>query len=261
MKKLLMIAAAGIFALTSCNKAPELSMEASTTTAKVGETITFTNSTEKGFNYVWDFGDGTSSEAYAPTHVYGEEGTYTVTLSGSDRKGRNFGTATTTITVEGYDDEADQAWNDIDEEEEEFMLSLVGTYSVATYKRTDNDCDNEEEATHRTASNNNATKHEVELRADGDVIITDHLGNVTTGYWSVTKDMYLSGNLGMIPVSVDFGGSSSMNQMESVVSGLMSATLSGSTLTLERTREYETVDNNFDTCYATETFKVTLTKK
>jgi hypothetical protein len=40
--------------------------------------------------YLWDFGDGTNSTQAEPTHSYGEDGTYTVTLTVTDPRGANF---------------------------------------------------------------------------------------------------------------------------------------------------------------------------
>lgn len=43
-------------------------------------TVSFTNSTTGAISYIWDFGDGNSSTAVNPTHVYQNSGTYTVKL-------------------------------------------------------------------------------------------------------------------------------------------------------------------------------------
>lgn len=53
--------------------------------ACVNQTIYFTNqsTTNNGsglISYLWDFGDGTYSSAFEPSHAYLEEGTYTITL-------------------------------------------------------------------------------------------------------------------------------------------------------------------------------------
>ncbi|MFK7926158.1 MAG: PKD domain-containing protein, partial [Bacteroidia bacterium] len=53
--------------------------------------IDFTNLSKNGSSYQWDFGDGTQSSEYAPTHTYAEAGQYSVSLKldgacGSDEK-------------------------------------------------------------------------------------------------------------------------------------------------------------------------------
>ncbi|MHC1707379.1 MAG: M4 family metallopeptidase [Bacteroidales bacterium] len=42
--------------------------------------ITFTNTSNNGSSYLWDFGDGTTDTLADPVHIYTSEGTYTVTL-------------------------------------------------------------------------------------------------------------------------------------------------------------------------------------
>ncbi len=37
--------------------------------------------------YLWDFGDGSTSEEASPTHEYSESGTYTVTVTVTDQRG------------------------------------------------------------------------------------------------------------------------------------------------------------------------------
>ncbi|MCB0631894.1 MAG: PKD domain-containing protein [Saprospiraceae bacterium] len=46
-----------------------------------GATVVFNNTSTGAFGFVWDFGDGTTSTEVNPTHVYGQEGTYTVQLT------------------------------------------------------------------------------------------------------------------------------------------------------------------------------------
>lgn len=43
-------------------------------------TVTFTNNSQNGNGYLWDFGDGTTSTSLSPVHVYSDLGYYTVTL-------------------------------------------------------------------------------------------------------------------------------------------------------------------------------------
>ena len=64
---------------------PDACFEISTSTAKAGDEITFTNCSENATIYVWDFGDGTISSEKDPVHTYTEGGTFTVRLlAGSD---------------------------------------------------------------------------------------------------------------------------------------------------------------------------------
>lgn len=46
-----------------------------------GATVEFTNTSTNAFAYIWNFGDGTTSEETSPTHTYPSAGNYTVTLS------------------------------------------------------------------------------------------------------------------------------------------------------------------------------------
>ncbi len=54
---------------------------AAPTTVMLFEPIVFTNLTINGINYFWDFGDGTSSTDYSPTHIYQDGGEFNVCLA------------------------------------------------------------------------------------------------------------------------------------------------------------------------------------
>lgn len=45
-----------------------------------GDTVSFSNASTGAINYLWDFGDGTSSNDPYPTHVYPTQGIYTIRL-------------------------------------------------------------------------------------------------------------------------------------------------------------------------------------
>ncbi len=47
--------------------------------------LDFTNTSTSSTDYTWDFGDGSTSSDFEPSHVYSEEGTYTVTLRAQDK--------------------------------------------------------------------------------------------------------------------------------------------------------------------------------
>jgi hypothetical protein len=64
----------------------------------VNEALAFTNTSTPGAEYLWDFGDGESSEEVSPEHVWTTPGTYTVTLTVTS--GSCTTTASQTITVE-----------------------------------------------------------------------------------------------------------------------------------------------------------------
>lgn len=60
------------------------------------DTASFTNLSVAADSYLWDFGDGSTSTEESPTHVYDEDGTYTVTLTATN----NCGSESITLQVE-----------------------------------------------------------------------------------------------------------------------------------------------------------------
>ena len=62
------------------NTAPQVSFTSTPTSGCVPFTATFTNTTTNAANYLWNFGDGTTSTDAAPIHDYLTAGTFTVTL-------------------------------------------------------------------------------------------------------------------------------------------------------------------------------------
>ena len=59
---------------------PTANFTANPTTICPNQTVTFTNTSTNATSYLWQFGDGGTSTATNPTHVYGDPGQYTVTL-------------------------------------------------------------------------------------------------------------------------------------------------------------------------------------
>lgn len=67
------------------------------TTARIGESITFTNTSQNATSYEWDFGDGNSSTEANPTHSYSSAGTFTITMTANGEGGS--GSKTKSITI------------------------------------------------------------------------------------------------------------------------------------------------------------------
>ncbi len=61
------------------------------------DTAAFVNASQNATSYLWNFGDGTTSTDANPTHVYAEDGTYTVILTAANVCGSH--TATQQITI------------------------------------------------------------------------------------------------------------------------------------------------------------------
>lgn len=65
---------------------------------KAGEKVTFTNLSDAGENWVWNFGDGSKSTLKNPTHTYTAAGTYVVEVMADSNRSR-----ITTHTLEVLD--------------------------------------------------------------------------------------------------------------------------------------------------------------
>ena len=81
---ILMISIASLFFLISCSKnkgdPPKASYSVSSNIARIGDTIYFQNTSTDADDYEWDFGDGNGSIEENPSHVYAENGNFTVLL-------------------------------------------------------------------------------------------------------------------------------------------------------------------------------------
>lgn len=99
MKNLLLLCAAALV-FTSCAKKPEACIEASATTAEVGQPITFTDCSKNADDVTIALGDDPSNKVYesTTTYAYNEAGTYVVTLTAETDKDKEDETSIT-ITV------------------------------------------------------------------------------------------------------------------------------------------------------------------
>lgn len=67
---------------------PVAAFDADVTLGCPGLPVQFRNTTQDGFSYLWDFGDGTTSDEFEPKHVYtGDQEYYTVTLTATNTQG------------------------------------------------------------------------------------------------------------------------------------------------------------------------------
>lgn len=63
------------------NEAPVADFEVNPSETNLFEEINFFNKSSEAVKYLWDFGDGESSELFEPAHSYSSNGVYDVTLS------------------------------------------------------------------------------------------------------------------------------------------------------------------------------------
>ncbi|MBK9984217.1 MAG: PKD domain-containing protein [Saprospiraceae bacterium] len=89
---------AGDDVLTKTNFITVYPQPASTFTSTVnGLQVTFSSLGSVGDTYLWNFGDGQTSTAHNPTHIYAIGGNYTVTLTMTNNCGSNVHTSTVSL--------------------------------------------------------------------------------------------------------------------------------------------------------------------
>lgn len=77
---------------------PSASFIMDKTTARIGEVITFSNTSKNTTSYIWDFGDGNSSTEENPTYAYSDTGSYIITLTAHGEAGSS--TVSKSATIE-----------------------------------------------------------------------------------------------------------------------------------------------------------------
>lgn len=69
-------------------------------TGAIGDEINFTDgSTGAPSDWIWDFGDGTTSRKQNPTHVYKSNGSYTISLNAFNSLGGSTDTEAAAVTI------------------------------------------------------------------------------------------------------------------------------------------------------------------
>ncbi|WNZ29620.1 MAG: PKD domain-containing protein [Candidatus Bathyarchaeota archaeon] len=100
--------------LTMTNLPPEACFECNTTDFQIGKEIQFLdNSTDpenKLVSWLWDFGDGNSSNLQTPTHKFLEKGDYNVTLTVADDENANSTYIITISVIEQIEDNTATLW-------------------------------------------------------------------------------------------------------------------------------------------------------
>lgn len=79
---------------------PVADFTADPTEVVAGETVSFSDQSERATAWEWDFGDGNTSTEANPTHAYEEEGSYTVSLTVSNGEGEDTETKDDYISVD-----------------------------------------------------------------------------------------------------------------------------------------------------------------
>jgi hypothetical protein len=98
MKRILIFGAIAAIFLSGCEVHPYADFAVRNRLVQPGDIIYFENLSDHAVSYDWDFGDGYFTTNFSPSHVYDNEGTYTVTLTAVSKDG-NVDKASITIEV------------------------------------------------------------------------------------------------------------------------------------------------------------------
>ncbi|MFQ3325659.1 MAG: PKD repeat protein [Salibacteraceae bacterium] len=264
MRKLIMGLAVSSMILTACNKAPELGMIVPTT-GVAGENVAMTSGGDikKAYNVNWSFGDGGSAATFDANHTYSEAGTYTVTLTATNRKGSNATTATSIITIS--DNGIDAVETKMEEEAvamDAWWTKAAGTWSFGTGSTTFTGCG---------TSSANSDKRTADTRSQAiKVTIVDQSVSYYDSYYknengevnsysfdAVDADHVSVGSLRYLFVNTD----NNVNDHSEMAQGIYKYTNTGSVITLTREEESINTFNGTDKpCVEKTVYTYTLTK-
>lgn len=109
-----------LVSLVSCTSEPVARISADKTEVEVGENISFSNTSEDSESYLWEFGDGSTSNEREPVKSYSTAGDYTVVLTAYSSNEKKEDRATLNVKVNEKEPE--------DENGEKTNEDYEGTY-------------------------------------------------------------------------------------------------------------------------------------
>ena len=262
MRKLIMGLAVSSMILTACNPEPEVTMTVPAT-ANVGENVVMANGSDvkKTYNANWSFGDGGTASTWDANHIYSEAGSYTVTLTATNKKGNMATSATQVITVS--DNGIGAIETKMEEEAvamDEWWTKAVGTYSFGTGSINYNYCGTN--STDLTLKSRATAVKVTIITPNGDFEVASYMmnengekNNYTFEYIDETHVRVGALRFLYTPAT----GSAEVNDHAVMTSGIYTYANTGSVITL--TRIEENIDNNGgDPCVDRVTYTYTLTK-
>ncbi|MFH2143613.1 MAG: PKD domain-containing protein [Bacteroidota bacterium] len=88
-----------LFIFCSCQKEPIANFSLVSTTACTGEEINIINISDDAYDWLWDFGDSTTSTDENPYHTYNHAGKYKINLTAYSKNGKKTASVSKDITI------------------------------------------------------------------------------------------------------------------------------------------------------------------
>ena len=181
------------------------------TTGCVPLAVNFSDLSTGGvLSYLWDFGDGDTSTAISPSHIYNNPGTYTVSLMVSDTCGSDTETKTGYIVVTGQSPEANFIADNTSPcsgTAVQFTAQCTGTVTSYAWDFGDGDTSTDTNPTHTYQTTSSCT---VTLTVTGScgTDTETKTGYITVNGSTVSADFFATTTAGRVPLAVDFSDSS-----------------------------------------------------
>lgn len=211
MKKTTLILLVTMIVAWSCSQEPHLVLSADKARAQVGEVVQFQSHSLNAYDMVWDFGDGSSSLAENPTHIYLQPGRYDVTLTAVSRRETSRNSQSIPIVIDAS--EYDQITGDYNNAQKDVIVSLIGRWRIFYASDVVTDCQTNEVDSNFSRITE-SIQYTLEFYPEGNLIITDHNGLKTAHGWELVgtdhleiPDITLSGSLVNNPLTpIELGG-------------------------------------------------------